>query len=191
MKRAGVDIDGVLYDWDARCRELIGCFWGVEIPERSTSYYAVRDLLRAQLGRATGDLAWNWLFTAPARSAGLWLDGPTVPGALDGLRRLQCHFEVAIITKRPRVALPDTFRWFADTLRFTPDALVVLGPESGSKGQIPCAWYVDDSEAIVEDLATFHPEAPVYLFDQPWNQDAKVGTRVADWDALLRKVIKG
>jgi hypothetical protein len=189
MKRAGVDIDGVLYDWDARCRELIGCFWGVEIPERSTSYYAVRDLLRERIGRSTGDLAWSWLFTAPARSAGLWLDGPEVPGAVEGLRRLWSTHEIAIITKRPRLAAPDTFRWFADR-RLAPDSLTILDPaEPRSKAEVPCDWYVDDDPRNIEDLVGQGRRA--FLFDQPWNRGAEVGERVADWDDLLRKVTKG
>jgi 5'(3')-deoxyribonucleotidase len=186
MKRAGIDIDGVLYDWDAQCRVLIADFWGVEITERSTTYYAVRDTLRERLGRATGDLAWSWLFTAPARSAGLWRDGRTIPGAFDGLLRLSTSYEIAIITKRPRHAAGDTYRWFAYH-RFAPDSLTILDPSSGrSKAEVPCDWYVDDDPRNVEDLVSQGRRA--FLFDQPWNQGAEVGERVLGWDDLLRKV---
>ena len=184
MKRAGVDIDGVLYDWDTASRALLAERWGVSLPI-SISYYATRDALCERLGTATGNLAWSWLFTAPAQQAGLWRWNP-MPGVFEALNRLRLHFEVAIITKRPRIAAGDTFRWFVDR-GFTPDSLTLLEPSSGrSKAEVPCDWYVDDSPAIVEDLAKQGKR--VYLFDQPWNQGCEAGERVADWDDLLRKV---
>ncbi len=191
MRRAGIDIDGVLYDWDRRCRELLECFWGVEIPERSESYYAVRDKLRRRLGRATGDQAWQWLFSPPAVHAGLWLHGPEVPGAIDAVRRLSLTHEIAIITKRPRIAAWDTYQWLADR-KIAPDSVTILGTEpgtKGSKGQVMCDWYVDDSADVVEDLVS--QGRRVFLLDQPWNQGATVGERVADWADLVRKVTKG
>jgi len=185
--RAGVDLDGVVYEWEAQARLLLSAWWGVSLPE-STHYYSIRDGLIERLGEATGRMADSWLFTDGWRY-GLWDRGENVPGAFDALRRLSLIYDIAFVTKRPRVAIPPTWDWLAFN-RFHPTELIVIPPDSDrGKSTIGADWYVDDSPAVAEELSA--AGKVIYLFDRPWNRDCQFGVRVSGWDGLLKRVLKG
>ena len=184
--RAGVDIDGVIYEWDANARRLLAEHWGVDC-EESTHYSSIREQLIARLGEETGRMADNWIFQSDAMNAGMWTGGEETPGAYAGLTRLSSTHEIILVTKRPRVAIPDTYHWLVSSGIY-PTELIVI-PESGRpKSAVACDWYVDDTPDVVEELV--NAGRRTFLFDRVWNQDCQHGERVDGWDALLGKVLK-
>lgn len=181
--RAGIDIDGVLYDWDARARALLESRFGVSLDERSSSYYGREEQLKKILGPASGALAWQWLFQQEAANQGLWSMGEPIPDAVEAVSRLALTHDVVLITKRPRAALHESY-WWLRTVGLAPTELVFIHPDSDrGKSTVPCAWYVDDSPAVVTELERIGHK--VFLFDQPWNQDCAAGRRVRSWEELL------
>ena len=184
--RAGIDVDGVLYEWERQARALLAGWWGVPL-EESVHYYSIQDGLQAQLGEAAGKLADSWLFTDGWRYD-LWDGGDEVPGAVEALRRLSASHDLVIISKRPRVAIAQTWHWFLRQ-RLCPTEMIIIPPDSDRpKSSVLCDWYVDDSPAVVEELQA--AGRVVYLFDRPWNQECQAGERVAGWDLLMRKVFR-
>lgn len=185
--RAGIDLDGVVYEWDAQARLLLSAWWGVSL-EESSHYYSIREGLIEQLGEATGRMADSWLFTEGFRY-GLWDRGEETPGAVEALRRLALSYDLVFITKRPRVAIPYTWEWLS-ARRLYPTEMIVIPPDADrGKSTVPCDWYIDDSPAVAEELSA--AGKVVYLLDRPWNRACEFGIRVNNWDGLLRRALKG
>jgi len=181
--RAGVDLDGVLYAWEPQARSVLESQWGVSLSP-STDYYSIHYELAERLGPAVGTDAERWLFSTGGCNAGLWIDGASVPKAVETVQRLALSHDVVLITKRPRVAIPDTWRWLVSQGVFATELVVSNKPKSS----VSCDWYVDDSPSVVEELAAAGRK--VYLFDCPWNQDCPAGVRVKGWDDLWSRVVK-
>ena len=187
-QRCGIDLDGVVYEWEAQARRLLLDRWGVDLPE-SDHYYALSRDLKARLGPATGGLANAWLFNQEAALAGMWHAGGETPGAVEAIRRLSLTYDVVFITKRPRLAIPYTWDWLT-ARRLYPTEMIVIPPDQDrGKSTVPCDWYIDDSPAVAEELEK--AGRVVYLLDRAWNRECQFGQRVADWTGLLERVLRG
>lgn len=184
--RAGIDLDGVVYEWEARARVLLETHWGVALPE-SVHYFGIREGLIIHLGIETGRRADAWLFAEGWRH-GLWDQGEEVPGAVDALQRLALCHDLVVITKRPRTAIPYTWDWLL-ARRIHPIEMIVIPPDADrGKSTVPCDWYVDDSPAIAAELTAAGKR--VYLLDRLWNRDCQAGKRVMNWEDLLKHVFR-
>lgn len=178
--RAGVDLDGVVHDWETNTRRLLRNYLGVDVTPSQT-YNWIKDEC-ARLGRPD---AWSELWSHWVPSM---FSGEAYPGATDGVCALAQTHDLVLITRRPRTALGATLRWLTSH-DVSPSELVVLHDPSRPKSATPCNWYVDDSPAEVDELATAGKR--VYVMDRTWNRELpqRYGvTRVADWPDLLAKV---
>lgn len=185
--RAGVDLDGVVYQWEPTARGLLHAHWGVEISESQTWGW-IADRLVERLGPALGKEATSWLYRYEGAAAGLWRLGEPYPDAIEALQRLSVSHDVVIITKRPRVALVDTAEWLLRHGVFPMELIVQPPDDSRPKSSVLCDWYVDDRGANVDELSEHCPESRVFLMDRPWNQEPTSGERVFGWLDLLEKV---
>ena len=183
--RAGVDLDGVVYGWEPRARQIVEEHWGVQITE-SESWGWISEKLVERLGPALGTEARHWLFRREGVLAGLWSAGGAYPNAIESLRKLALSYDVVIITKRPRHAVWDTAAWLLRA-GFFPTELIVIPPEDDRpKSTVLCDWYVDDCPENVEELEAAGRR--VYLFDQLWNRACSAGERVLGWEDLMEKL---
>lgn len=184
--RAGIDLDGVLYQWEPTARRVLEEHWGVRITESETWDW-IREKLVERLGPSLGAQAGHWLFRGEGVIAGLWRNGEPYPGAVDAARKLALSHDVVIVTARPRYALRDTMSWLLFHGIY-PTELIILPPGEGQrpKSSVLCDWYVDDSPANVEELDAAGRRA--FLFDQPWNRACPAGERVSGWEDLMEKL---
>lgn len=176
--RVGVDLDGCVYNWEARARALIFRTWGIPLP-MSSHYNSIRD--------GVPDAVWKWLWE-PARMLELFADERSAIGeglvVCDALANA-CN-DLVIITKRPKEATSATLRWLA-AVRFPTREVHVLLHED-RKSNVPCDWYVDDATEIVTDLVDHGNKT--YIIDRPWNQDCDRGIRVRSWYEIAEKELK-
>jgi len=174
--RAGVDLDNVLYDWEAHARYLLRSWWDLDLPV-SADYDAIQ--------RACGPARWAALFDAGVRQLGLFSDGNIIVDAAQVLPQLQATHDLVVLTRRPRAAIRDTHEWLARHL-IRPSEVVIFHDSERVKSDVPCDWYVDDSAAEVEDYVAHGRRA--FLMDRPWNQGCPYGVRVHGWHDLMRRV---
>jgi hypothetical protein len=187
-QRCGIDLDGVVYEWEAQARAILTARWGVDIPE-SDHYYAISRDLKARLGPATGEMASSWLFGQEAAQAGMWDGGGETPGAVEAIQRLSLTYDVVFITKRPRLAIPYTWDWLSARALYPLEMIVIPPDQDRGKSTVLCDWYIDDSPAVAEELEK--AGRVVYLLDRARNRECPFGQRVADWTGLLERVLRG
>src|SRR3990167_3449312 len=133
--RFGIDIDGVLYQWDKTSRYML----------RTMKGYA-KDGPLGQPSQSWNDIEnhvskedWNWLWNSGVK-LGLFRYGHLYTGAIEGVRSLAALGDVVVITHRPRSAVQDTLDWLSYLkLPFTEIHLLTSGEK---KSTIKCHLYV-------------------------------------------------
>lgn len=167
--RIGLDIDGVLYEWERTAR------------------YMLREVLPDSPYKADGPLGqpsthWNYIkqHVAPEHFKWLWNEGVELglfryghlhKGAVQAVRFLSTIADVSLITSRPRSAMDDTMTWLAH-LRLPITGISTPGPKQPKSSVKPeCDVYLDDKPENCEDLAANTKARGVFLLDRPWNHD--------------------
>lgn len=152
--RWGIDLDGVVYRFDATARFLLKWHFGIDVPVPNR-WDGVKE--------AAGREAWRWLWNNGIKHHGLFRHGHLYKGSVEALKELARLGDVVIVTSRPNLAKLDTM----DFLRYHQIPLSELNFVA-QKSQIPCDIYYDDSPEVVDDLLR-NTESLVCLQARPWN----------------------
>lgn len=164
--RVGFDVDGVLYNWHASLRQFLG--FDVERAPDPTQWHFHDQwgITQEELGRAAVE----------GVDAGVVLTwGDPLPGAKETLDRVRAlGHSIHIVTDRsagsPGNAQAATMKWLHvhnlpyDTITFARDKTIVN-----------VDMFIDDKLENYD--AMVRAGTPVYLLDQPWNQDPVIGRR--------------
>ena len=112
-----------------------------------------------------------------------WLTVEAHPEGIEGLRKLQAYgHDLVFITHRPDAARGATERLFSYWELWYP-LVFADGPKYTPAKAYGCTWAVDDKPEEIRRYLAAGIDA--YLFDRPWNQEAKDLPRVNDWDEIL------
>lgn len=182
--RIGLDIDGVMYQWD------------------KTARYMLREVLPDSPYKKDGPLGkesahwdyikehvepehWRWLWKEGVE-LGLFRYGHLYPGTIVALRQLATIGELILITHRPKQALNDTLAWLGYLDLPVAEFHFLNHEQSKSSVQPQCDVYLDDKIENCEDLARNTKAQVVALMDRPWNQRGFTTTalgihRVYNW----------
>lgn len=175
MTRYGIDIDGVLRDFDFQCGRVLLAHAPAPFPnlaqvdyrllEPAGHWYEKRDLV--------GPVNWSWFWDEAIYDHQVFVNAPLYEQHVLDLDRLQG--EVFLITSQPPKVRPQTYAWLARHGINVEGVLHVSEP--GEKREFINAlqldYFVDDHPRTVFDLINAGVEAKCYVFDQPWNQDVK------------------
>jgi len=174
--RLGVDLDGVLYNFEKTARFLLGWHFGYDLPTSNKW-----DFIKANVKKAH----WEWLWTHGVAEYGLFRHGHCHKGALEGLRHLRgMGHALIIITSRPKSAQGDTISWLAYH-NIAPSEVHILGPDISKSSVSQCAVYIDDHPEHIKDLEVIYPDSLCLLMSRAWNTGYTFGVRVKDWRAVL------
>lgn len=161
--RIGVDLDGVLYQWDATARWLLNWKFGVEIGESKHWDYILECVSEQQ---------WKWLWQADEEGGigrGLFRYGHCFKGSFEALRELDQLGDIAIITHRPKTAIVDTMDWLSFCKVPASEVHLIYRREPKSSIKPDCDIYVDDKASNCIDLAE-NTDGLVCLWSRPWNE---------------------
>ncbi len=178
----GVDLDGVVADYDTGFREVIAGMRGVlpaSLPERTFYDFREWDLSTDEYERCHG-LA----VTERRMLAAL----PAIEGAAEALWRLSdAGVWIRVITHRLYVnwghaeAVADTVLWLdAEGIPYRDICFL------GNKPEVEADCYVDDAPHNIEALRAGGND--VIVFDQPYNRDA-ADPRVRNWQEVEHLVM--
>jgi 5'(3')-deoxyribonucleotidase len=182
--RVGLDLDGVVYEWDKTARYMLR-----EVcPVPMTSY--VRRLLEEEsrswdyIEDCVPPAAWNWLWSEGVR-LGLFRYGHVVRGAINGVRELSRFADIEVITHRPANAVEDTLGWLS--FMKLPLRGVHLLTHQEPKAAVKPAFdlYIEDKPENCNGLSQI---GSVIMFARPWNEGAYLYERVhrvEGWPAVL------
>lgn len=191
MIRIGMDVDGVLADFNSAFTALIRQQTGIDIahgPEGPSSWHWPGE---AGVTKAQENKLWETI----KLSHTFWVSLKPLPGAYEVLRMLDAlqgyyHAQTYFITARPGDwAHEQTKRWLRTWGMVDPQVLIARKPEEKAKVAeglgLDCV--VDDRLENANTYATRVPKANVFLIDRPYNQGTlfNPGKRVAHpMDAL-------
>lgn len=174
-ERIGIDIDGVLYDWDGAARDILRGL-GHELSAHSSHWNHIED--------EVGKEAWKRLWQGDLRRE-LFEVGRVYPQALEAVRFLQRGYDIAFITSRPRDVTDITLRWLAG-LKLRPWAVFHVGTTSKA-GIVDAVAFIEDREENAHELKDAHPEAVVFAPDRPWNTKTRDDiVKFADWQEVVK-----
>ncbi|MDE3073823.1 MAG: hypothetical protein KGJ86_00205 [Chloroflexota bacterium] len=181
--RIGLDLDGVVYDFDSAFRRMVRLVYAIELPV-ATSWNSHKEVL-LQKGRED---VWDFMWNAGVEE-GLFYRGLAYPGAIEASTYLATVGKLVAITSRPTNARYDTFRWLSEN-RVPTDEVHIVHEEP--KSSIPCDLYIDDGPHNAADLLV-NTDAMVLLWDRPWNRDSRPGwpsagrrfRRISSWEEVF------
>lgn len=188
--RIGLDIDGVMYQWDKTTRYMLR----EVLPDSPYKDLLHQDSLSWDwVQERVAPEHWNWLWTEGVR-LGLFRYGHLYSGTIQAVRELATLGEVVLITHRPKQAVNDTLAWL--TYQNLPLAGVHLLTNQENKASVRpwCDVYLDDKPENITDLCEGTPAQLVCLMRRPWNlawEHPPTGQRfevVKDWKEFIQKV---
>lgn len=179
--RFGLDVDGVLYNFDWTARRLITQhFENIDMPPFSHEWGSIKDEAGAE--------AWRWLWSADGGLRMLFTEGDPYPGAVEAAQEIAKLADIVIITSVPGAAVYDRVDWLARQRVPCSELHVTTQPKHLIKPY--CDIYIDDGPHNVQDLRN-HTSATVLVWDRPYNQDVHTDAqviRVREWGEVLDKV---
>jgi 5'(3')-deoxyribonucleotidase len=158
--RIGLDLDGVVYDFQGTFRYLMETHRGVVFPGETDSWWSTWHSVNEFTEKADRDWAW----TEGVEDHGLFRHGNVVRGAPDGVRELSKLGEVIVVTHRPATAARDTFAFIVGQGLPIDGVLVTREPKSSFDLDV----YIDDGPHVLEELTDSGKKAVV--FDRPYNR---------------------
>lgn len=179
--RLGIDLDGVVADFNAGWTARYNEEFGAEVPVDAVRVWGgLHELTHFP------DMEGFWEWAKGHGRGSIFRHLETYEGAVPALRRLAAAgHEVVIITTKPDWAVHDTFAWIADHRIPTNEVHMTF-----HKWRVPCDVYLDDAPHQIERLHEARPEAVVCRFVRAWNGPVPGVHDVADWDAFEELVAR-
>ena len=162
--RIGVDIDGVLFPWDAVARDVLDSRYGGVSREPSRSWSALRDEVSKS--------AWHWLWSDEGQASVFGQVWRAYYNAVDAAARLMLlGHEVHFVTHRdPATTIHHTAAFLREHfwgLRWAGVHSIRSTTHKGSLG--PWDVFVDDKPSTVLDFVAGE-RTRVFAPRRPWNE---------------------
>jgi uncharacterized HAD superfamily protein len=166
--RIGLDIDGVMYQWERTARYMLR----EVLPD--SPYGKSGPLGRTQqswnfIQEGVSREHWNWLWTEGVK-LGLFRHSHLYPGTIQAVRQLAEIGDVVCITHRPKQAVHDTLAWLSYQNLPLAGLHILTSQEPKSTVRPMCDVYLDDKPENIDDLLN-KTKARVALRVQQWNHN--------------------
>lgn len=179
--RFGVDIDGVLADFQGGWAEAYELWWPGKLDFTKLDKW---DSLETETHFERREDFWTW-----TDDADIWRQLRVVDGAQGALYDLQKKgVMIELVTARKAIprAQAATYEWLDKHFGFVTN-LADRIHHTGNKASVPCSLYVDDSPHELEKLA--HAGKTVIRYDRPWNQGTDIpGALARNWKEVTEMV---
>jgi len=182
VTRIAIDLDGVLYEFERTMRYLLREERGYTGLTTPSQYW---DDVTERISPEDK----KWLWGEATTRYGLFRHGHVVKHGVRAVRVLRdAGHKLVLVTHRPATAARDTLAWIdfhfgaEDPYPFASAPVMLHNGEP--KSLVGADILIDDKPENVEEWESAGRAA--LLFDQPWNQECRTGTRVRGWYGVLR-----
>lgn len=183
--RLGIDLDGVVADFNAGWMAQYNAAFGTELAPEQVQFW---DTLHSLTHFEDMHGFWEWARTHGSHSFFRHLE--PYPDALPALEALEREgHDIVIITAKPRWAVPDTLSWLGDVRMPTREVHIVE-----DKWTVDCDVYLDDSPYVVPAYVEHRPDRLVCRFVRPWNDPVEGAQDIVSWEefhATVRAFAEG
>ena len=165
--RIGLDVDGVLYQWDKTARYMLREI----LPGSTYSKYGPLGRTSTHWGYIQENVSkddWSWLWKEGV-AMGLFRYGHSFPGMVKDVRALAEKGDLVIITHRPQQAVNDTLDWLSYQKLPLSDVHLLTRQEPKSSVRPECDVYIDDKPENCADLAR-NTSGKVFMMSRDWNR---------------------
>ena len=169
--RIGIDMDGVLADFNAGWIERYNADFGTSLQASDVRRW---DGLHGLTHFEDMDGFWSW---AKGDGCTIFRDLPAFPGAIETVLALATNHRIVIVSSKFDWAIPDSLAWLARHGIPAREVHFVW-----RKSTVPCDVYLEDAPHQLEELVAARPEALVCRMVQPWNDDLPGTVAVRSWD---------
>lgn len=171
--RLGIDLDGVVANFNAGWIRLYNEEFGTDIPLDAVDSWAAPP--RLTHFRHMGEF-WRWSRTINGRSLFWHLD--TFPDAVPALRDLdRAGHAIVILTTKPPWAVSDTYEWIGRNKIPTTEVHIL-----DDKWTVPCDVYLDDAPHQIRQITANRPNATMCRFERPWNRQTAGTVSIGSWE---------
>lgn len=170
--RLGIDLDGVVADFNDGWTRLYNAQFGMDIATSDVTMWNAPVHL-THFGSMSE--FWRWARTC-GDGASLFRVLRPFDGAIDALHGLARDHHVVIVTTKPSYASSDTFAWIGEHGVPTTEVHIV-----DDKTTVACDVYLDDGDHNLEALAVARHEATICRYLQPWNRSHPGVIDVSSW----------
>ncbi|MGH8928008.1 MAG: 5' nucleotidase, NT5C type [Acidimicrobiia bacterium] len=177
--RLGIDLDGVVADFNAGWIRRYNQQYGADLPADAVKAWdAIPSLTHFEDMREF----WKWAQDHDGHSLFRHLD--TYPGAVEALWELtRRRHKVVVITTKPPWAIHDTYAWIAQHRIPTREVHI-----TEDKWKVACDIYLDDGPHVIEGLVKHRSESIVCRFVRPWNQAVEGAVDISGWEEFVNQV---
>jgi 5'(3')-deoxyribonucleotidase len=169
--RLGIDLDGVVADFNSGWIRRYNVDFGTEIPLNAVeSWDGMHQLTHFP------DINAFWEWAQDHGGGSLFRHLETYDGAVEALHRLYQEHDIVIVTTKPEWAIHDTLAWLAEHRIPTREVHMIE-----QKWRVPCDVYLDDSPHQVQSIHHHRPEAAMCRFVRPWNDPVPGVHNVENW----------
>jgi len=169
--RVGIDMDGVLADFNAGWMSRYNKDFGADL---DASLVREWNGLHTLTHFETMGQFWKW---AQGEGRSTFRDAPPLPGAIETVKRIGRRHRVCIVSSKFDWAIPDSLAWLAD--HGVPAREVHF---LWDKTLAQCDIYVDDAPHQLEELSMGLPTAVVCRMVHPWNDPMDGVVDVHSWE---------
>lgn len=191
--RLGIDIDGVLANFNHSFREFVHEHTDVRLPEITDTYPDAWDYhKRAGVMRKDDDRLWDMINDSPT----FWKNIPAYPDAfafLEWAAWLPSEVDIYFVTSRPgRTAKAQTEAWLVNNgWGYDCPPTVIISSEKGEVASaLNLTHFIDDKNENIRNLLAHGPvDCDIYMLARPWNQKQARVPRI-ETIAEFRKVVE-
>lgn len=195
MATIGVDIDGILADFNTSYVSLINKMTGIEFPPLGDDYpdewfYCKTAYRKAGYDEDQVNAVSKVVWSTIAASKSFWLDLKPYPGAVKFLQWISLlKDDVYFMTSRPgATAKWQTEKWLKRNGFFGAPTVIITSDKDLVCKAVKADYYVDDKTENCEDVLMSCP-ALVYMVERPYNTPLKDLTGRGPLDGF-RKLIE-
>lgn len=168
--RVGVDMDGVLADFNAGWMTRYNDEFGTQL---QASHMDAWDGPERLTHIGSMDEFWAW---ARGDGRSTFRDAPALPGAVEAVNRIAVQHRLVIVSSKFPWAIPDSLAWLADhgvrarEVHFLWDKSVAA-----------CDIYLDDATHVLRDLLAGRRQATVCRMVRAWNEPVAGAVDIESW----------
>lgn len=170
--RLGIDLDGVVADFNGGWISRYNAQYGADIPLDAVDSWGAPP--RLTHFRHMGEF-WRW--ARDLEGASLFRHLSPFPDAIGALEELTARgHDIVILTAKPDWAVHDTYEWIAEHRLPTREVHIL-----DDKWMVPCDVYLDDAPHQLETIVRHRPDRQVCRFVRRWNRPVGGAHDVASW----------
>lgn len=167
--RIGVDVDGIVADFNTSYKELIESITNVKLPPITDTYPDKWGWeIEAGLSKADESRVWKEIITSPT----FWYELPTHKGAKEFLANLNDFYynhDIYFITSRPGAGAKSQTEMWLTSFRFQNPTVLISSQKGLCAKALKLTHYIDDRIENCLDVKAEAFNTNGYMLARPWN----------------------